>query len=87
MTRLRLESDGTPAGTHIYTEDGQEIEGLQFITCEIQRAGQPPVTFAAAVLRVILASAEIRAQTGELGEVTADVARIVLAMGDGTATP
>ena len=31
MSRLRIKSDGTTHGTHIYDEDGKEIHGIALV--------------------------------------------------------
>ena len=44
MTKLKIVSDGTPAGTKVFTEDGKQIEGVYFISWEIDAGSLPRAT-------------------------------------------
>lgn len=62
MTYLRVVSDGTPGGTHVYTEEEQEVGGVEFMSCEI-RAHPGGGTHAVAVMRVVHRGVEISAES------------------------
>jgi len=52
--RLRIRSDGTPGGTHVYDEEGEEIHGIQELTVHVDvRRPRATVTITAAVLHEI----------------------------------
>lgn len=39
MKIVKIKSDGTPVGTHAYTETGEEIENIQAISWEVNANG------------------------------------------------
>ena len=43
--KLRIISDGTVEGTHLETEDGEEIEGVVSLSWEISAHGGPKISF------------------------------------------
>jgi hypothetical protein len=45
IMRLRVISDGTVKGTHLETEDGEEIEGVVSLVWEIDAHGGPEISF------------------------------------------
>lgn len=53
--KLRIESDGTPHGTHLYTEDGQRVERVTRIewTITATNKAQATVRFEQMPVRVL----------------------------------